>query len=200
MALLTACLHILSPAGLFLSAPYGESLFSLLSFMGSFLYIWSGQKLVGGSVFRSNTATLASAVVFSASCMVRSNGILNGILFLHDFVLQVMAVVVGSNSKPENLLSRLLRIGILGAGGVIIGLGIVVPQAIAWKDYCTEGNNRPWCSKTVPSVYLWVQDYYWYAYSYPDLIAHSLHLPGMWECSATGHYRTSHCSCWQLRC
>lgn len=162
MAFLTACLHILSPAGLFLSAPYSESLFSLLSFTGSFLYIWAGQKLAGGSVFRSNTATLASAVIFSASCTVRSNGLLNGVLFLHDFVLQIMAVVVGSSREPKNMLSRLLRIGVLGAGGLIIGLGIAAPQVIAWKDYCTEGNNRPWCSNTIPSIYLWVQDYYWY--------------------------------------
>lgn len=170
MALLTACLHIISPAGLFLSAPYGESLFSLLSFTASFLYIWSGQKLAGGSVFRSSTATLASAVIFSASCMVRSNGILSGLVFLHDFVLQTAAVVVGSNGEPKNLSLRLLRIGVLGAGGLIIGMGFAAPQVIAWKDYCTGGNNRPWCSDTIPSIYFWVQGHYWYAYSYPPPI------------------------------
>lgn len=74
-----------------------------------------------------------------------------------------MAVVVGSSREPKNMLSRLLRIGVLGTGGLIIGLGIAAPQVIAWKDYCTEGNNRPWCSNTIPSIYLWVQDYYWYA-------------------------------------
>lgn len=74
-----------------------------------------------------------------------------------------MAVVVGSSGEPKNMWSRLLRIGILGAGGLIIGMGIAAPQVIAWKDYCTEGNNRPWCSNTIPSIYLWVQDYYWYS-------------------------------------
>ncbi|KAL0640855.1 ER membrane glycoprotein subunit of the GPI transamidase complex-like protein [Maublancomyces gigas] len=161
MAFLTACLHIISPAGLFLSAPYSESLFSLLSFTGSFLYIWSGQKLAGGSVFQSNTATLASAVIFSASCMVRSNGLLNGIIFLYDFVLETTAAVVGSNREPKNIFPRLLRIGVLGTGGLIIGLGMVPPQVIAWNDFCTGGNNRPWCSRTIPSIYFWVQDYYW---------------------------------------
>lgn len=167
MALLTAYLHILSPAGLFLSAPYGESLFSLLSFAGSFLYIWSDQKLAGGRVLWSNTATLASAVVFSASCMVRSNGILNGVLFLHDFVLQIAAVAVRSNGEPKSMLLRFLRIGVLGSGGLIIGLGFAAPQVIAWKDYCTEGNSRPWCFDIVPSIYFWVQGHYWYVYSIP---------------------------------
>lgn len=165
MAFLTACLHILSPAGLFLSAPYSESLFSLLSFTGTFLYLWSGQKLDGGSIFRSNTVTLASAVIFSASCMVRSNGLLNGLLFLHDFVLQIAGMIIGAKREPKNLLMKLLRIGVLGAGGLVIGAGIAAPQVIAWRDYCTEGNNRPWCSKAIPSIYFWVQGHYWYANS-----------------------------------
>lgn len=171
MALLTAYLCILSPAGLFLSAPYSESLFSLLSFTGWFLYIWSDQKLAGGSVFWSNAATLASAVVFSASCMVRSNGILNGVLFLHDLVLQIAAVAFRSNGEPKSMLPRFLRIGVLGVGGLIIGLGFATPQVIAWKDYCTEGNDRPWCSNVIPSIYFWVQDHYWYVYSYPNLVS-----------------------------
>ncbi|KAH0607565.1 uncharacterized protein H6S33_002599 [Morchella sextelata] len=161
MAFITACLHVVSPAGLFLSAPYSESLFSLLSFTGSFLYLWSGRELEAGNIFQSNTAALASAIIFGLSCMVRSNGLLNGIFFLHDFILQIYGVITGANGKSNTLFSRLFRIGILGAGGLIIALGLVLPQAIAWKDYCTAGSNRPWCSNTFPSIYFYVQDYYW---------------------------------------
>ncbi len=37
LAFLAASLHIFSPAGLFLSAPYAESTFSLLSFVGFYI-------------------------------------------------------------------------------------------------------------------------------------------------------------------
>ncbi|KAI9745552.1 MAG: ER membrane glycoprotein subunit of the GPI transamidase complex-like protein [Claussenomyces sp. TS43310] len=38
LAFVTALLHIISPAGLFLSAPYGESTFALLSFVGYLVF------------------------------------------------------------------------------------------------------------------------------------------------------------------
>lgn len=41
LAFIAACLHIFSPAGLFLSAPYGESTYALLSFTGYFLFVQS---------------------------------------------------------------------------------------------------------------------------------------------------------------
>lgn len=170
MAFVTVCLHILSPAGLFLSAPYSESLFSLLSFTGTFLYLLSDKKLADGSLFWSNMATLGSAVIFSSAALVRSNGLLNGIPFLYDFVHQIV-VATRASGEPRKLFPRLVRIGMLGLGGLTIGVGVVIPQVIAWRDYCTEGSSRPWCSKTVPSIYLFVQGHYWYVYSHTPCVA-----------------------------
>ena len=44
VSFVSAALHVLSPAGLFLTAPYAESLFSLLSFVGCLLYVFSRER------------------------------------------------------------------------------------------------------------------------------------------------------------
>ncbi|KAA8910240.1 GPI mannosyltransferase 2 [Sphaerosporella brunnea] len=154
-AWLASAFHILSPAGLFLSAPYSESLFSFLSFTGSYLYQWSSVATRSGQHLSGNAVTLCSAIVFSVACTVRSNGLLNGLIFLLDFTSEV------NNLTKELTLRRLIRVFILGVGGLVLGAGVVLPQYIAWKEYCTEGSLRPWCTKLVPSIYSYVQDFYW---------------------------------------
>ncbi|KAI5859070.1 GPI mannosyltransferase 2 [Tricharina praecox] len=149
LAWVTSVLHILSPAGLFLSAPYSESLFSLLSFTGAYLYALSMKAVGSQQHMRGNSLTLCSAIVFAAASTVRSNGLLNGILFLFDFV-------------PALLSFDLVRVVVLGVGGVLVGAGVALPQYIAWGEYCISTPPlRPWCTKLVPSIYTYVQDVYW---------------------------------------
>lgn len=159
VAWLAAALHILSPAGLFLSAPYSESFFSFLSFSGTYLYglslkmIGSKQRLAG------NTLTLLSAIIFCGASTVRSNGLLNGILFLFDFASTLYSIL--RRERGTGLWSA-IRLVVLGMGGLLVGLGVVFPQYLAWQEFCVPDGGRPWCTKLVPSIYTWVQDFYWY--------------------------------------
>ncbi|KAL7276002.1 ER membrane glycoprotein subunit of the GPI transamidase complex-like protein [Rhizina undulata] len=157
-AFLVSCLHILSPAGLFLSAPYSESLFSFLAFTGNLLYVLAERKQRLGEAFGANLWILASAIIFSLACTVRSNGILNGLIFLHDFAMEFWYIF---KSKGDRLGRRVMRIFVLGIGGILIALGLAIPQIIAWKDFCGTSSERPWCLWFIPTVYTWNQNHYW---------------------------------------
>ncbi|KAF8254144.1 mannosyltransferase [Wilcoxina mikolae CBS 423.85] len=154
MAWLVSVLHILSPAGLFLSAPYSESLFSFLAFTGTYIFAWSLEAVKAEQHLWGNVLTLLSATVFSAACTVRSNGLLNGILFLFEFATALF-------SLHDLKIWSFVRVASLGIGGLVIGGGLVLPQYIAYQEFCTPDALRPWCLKLVPSIYTWVQDIYW---------------------------------------
>ncbi|KAF8540710.1 GPI mannosyltransferase 2 [Trichophaea hybrida] len=154
MAWLVSVLHILSPAGLFLSAPYSESLFSFLAFTGTYIFAWSLEAVRAEQHLWGNVLTLLSATVFSVACTVRSNGLLNGILFLFEFATALFNLY-------DLKIWSFIRVATLGIGGLVIGGGLVLPQYIAYQEFCTSDSLRPWCLKLVPSIYTWVQDIYW---------------------------------------
>ncbi|RJE25290.1 hypothetical protein PHISCL_02379 [Aspergillus sclerotialis] len=157
LAYVSAALHIISPAGAFLSAPYGESLFSFLNLSG--FYIYSSalyDDRIGKGSFR-NAKVLTSAVLFAAATMVRSNGILSGFLFAYDALMLAWRIM--SDGPSVKVLARL---GVTILGGCVVAVGMVWPQFVAYTTYCiTEGVSRPWCQWTIPSIYGWVQDHYW---------------------------------------
>ncbi|KAI5789086.1 GPI mannosyltransferase 2 [Geopyxis carbonaria] len=157
LAFLTSSLHILSPAGLFLSAPYSESLFSALNFIGSYLYILSLKKKYLEKQTLSCTLVILGAFTFALGCTVRSNGVLNGIIFLVDLIIELKTLLRRFN------ITCLCRILCLGIGGLIVAAGLVFPQIIAWRQFCTSMASHPgeWCEHGLPSVYFWVQDRYW---------------------------------------
>ncbi|RPA90682.1 mannosyltransferase [Choiromyces venosus 120613-1] len=143
---IAALLHIISPAGLFLSAPYSESLFALLTFVGLYCYV-RGYVVVAG------------AWMFAAT-MVRSNGLLNGAVFLFDFWRVGCGVLTGEG-RSWRAMGRLVGLGI---GGVLVGAGLVVPQWVAYGRYCLANEDvevRSWCNNTLPSIYFFVQERYW---------------------------------------
>ncbi|KAG0639341.1 hypothetical protein HOY80DRAFT_1074595 [Tuber brumale] len=147
LPLVAALLHVISPAGLFLSAPYSESLFALLSFLGLYCYV-RGYVVVSG------------AWMFLAT-MVRSNGLLNGVVFLLDFWRVGWRFVVEGEGGWRAVGSL---VG-LGVGGLLIGAGLALPQWLAYRRYCLAGLGagelRSWCNNTVPSIYFFVQERYW---------------------------------------
>ena len=156
LALLSAILHVLSPAGLFLSAPYSESLYSFLAFAGTYLYASSLAAIESKRHISGNLLTMLSSIVFSVACTVRSNGLLNGVMFLLDFGVATTSCL--REGKP----SSFVRFFVLGLSGLAVGLGLAAPQYLAWKEFCTNTSQlRPWCSRSFPSIYAWVQDYYW---------------------------------------
>ncbi|KAG0203878.1 hypothetical protein BGX28_003978 [Mortierella sp. GBA30] len=141
-AFLTAMLYILTPSGIFMSAIYTESLFAALSFTGM-LFAARGQYFL---------ATIA----WSISCMARSNGILYAGFILYDLIIRM------DLRRPIlHKIRTLLKAGFLC---VIIWAGFLAVQAYGYSLYCTNMSNlekRPWCDSAAPSIYTFVQDFYW---------------------------------------
>ena len=155
LAFWTAVLHILSPAGLFLSAPYGESHFSFLSFLGFLFYVRSRNRY-----HRSRDIHLiASGVCFALATTIRSNGLLNASVFLYD-------AVAALPSLPRILTNfdLLLHLGSVVVAGCLVAIGAALPQWIAFDEFCSSAKNiefRPWCNHIPPSIYTWAQSHYW---------------------------------------
>ncbi|KAM4063145.1 mannosyltransferase (PIG-V) domain-containing protein [Hirsutella rhossiliensis] len=157
LAVVASALHVISPAGLFLSAPYAESPFAALSFVGSLLFAL-GIKHKRDWAKRA-AAIVGAGVAFGLATAFRSNGLSNGLLFAVG-ALKCLVVFV---QKPS--LSRLLALVAPVVGGLCVAAGSVVPQALAWKRFCRDApaslEPRPWCSYRVPSIYTFVQSEYW---------------------------------------
>ena len=160
MPFIAAGLHVISPAGIFLSAPYSESLFSFLSFSGSCLYAESAMERPKGKFSLGSCKLLASGLVFGIATMVRSNGLLSGLIFAYDATWRLGTLYL--SAQP---FGKLLGVVPTLVAGSLIAVGFVVPQYVAWLEYCTDNSAaetlRPWCKKRVPSIYAWVQSHYW---------------------------------------
>jgi len=160
ISFIAGCLHIISPAGLFLSAPYAESSFAFLNFSG-LLLLQRGFGVSRQSDTTEDLCTVAAGIVFGLTSTFRSNGLLNGLLFLEE------AVRVALRLRHGVQLSSIRRLAAVGLGGVCVGVGFLTPQYLAYQDFCgammaTSGMPpRPWCGRALPSIYTFVQDYYW---------------------------------------
>ena len=152
-----ASLHIISPAGLFLSAPYAESSCALLSFLGCLAFAKSFSPS-GQTSYSRDLLLIVSGAAFGIATTFRSNGILNGLLLLEEALRTLFQLRYGLGIP---LLRRLIASGV---GGVCVALGLLVPQYIAYNKFCGASNTvepREWCGRTLPSIYTFVQDYYW---------------------------------------
>lgn len=157
LAFVASALHIISPAGLFLSAPYAESPFACLSFVGNLLFaLGIRNKRDQGKRF---ALIVGAGAVFGLATAFRSNGLSSGVLFAVGAANCFLAFARGPS------LSRLLTLTAPVIGGVCVAAGSVVPQFVAWRRYCGASLDglepRPWCSRTIPSIYTFVQDEYW---------------------------------------
>lgn len=157
VAVIAASLHVFSSAGLFLSAPYGESLFSGLNFLGVLIhagipYEMPLEKYGPSSLLR----LLLSGVCFGLATTVRSNGVFSGLIYFHHVYMLL-------HSKVN--VRTIVTIAVLGLSAVAILAGMLFPQYLAYQEFCvgpSVGDVRPWCSRSLPSVYTWVQEHYWY--------------------------------------
>ncbi|RAL17107.1 DUF409 domain protein [Aspergillus homomorphus CBS 101889] len=161
IALLAACLHVLSPAGAFLSAPTAESAHVFLSFCGSLFFVQSFSPSDASSFssgLLQDALLVPAGILHGLATTCRSNGLLNGILFFEEAVRLLFSLSLGvSHAK----LRRLLAVGV---AGICTGLGFILPQYIAYQKFCTLPANqepRVWCRRTIPSIYSFVQDHYW---------------------------------------
>jgi len=164
LGLITALLHVISPAGLFLSAPFAESSCALLGFLGCLLFTKS-LSINGQTTLRQDLLVLLSGISFGIATTFRSNGILSGLLLLEE----AFRVLVGVRDTFQ--FSTVRRLISTGLGGVFVSVGFLLPQYIAYKEYCMDAENpivRPWCTKSLPSIYTFVQDHYWYVNTAPS--------------------------------
>jgi phosphatidylinositol glycan class V len=154
-AFIAASLQIISPAGLFLSAPYAESSCACLSFAG-ILFFSKSLESRSQSAFSQNVFLLISGLLFGIATTFRSNAILNGVMLLEEAFRLLLGLLDGID------VSRILRLIVTGVAGLSVGAGFVLPQYIAYSEYCgIDVQARPWCSGTLPSIYTFVQDHYW---------------------------------------
>ena len=157
---LAASLHIISPAGIFLSAPYAESSFSFLNFTGFYLYAKAMLKHAEGKQNQRDLLTLFSGFVFGIATTFRGNGLFSGLLFVWD-ALACGTRILRSTDPASNFRS-LINVSMSGFSMACIA---ILPQYLAYTEYCVresaDSNTRPWCSKWPPSIYAWVQGEYW---------------------------------------
>lgn len=157
LAFVTAALHIISPAGMFLAAPYSESLFAFLNFSGMLCYVNATQA--SQSRFASFNILLAG-VMFGAAATIRGNGLLSGLLLFLDFITITWHCLSTRDIRPSDLK---LLLGFVLSGSTL-AIGFAIPQIVAYGDYCFGvplDERRSWCSHFPPSIYSWVQSHYW---------------------------------------
>lgn len=162
ISVISAVLHIISPAGAFLSAPYGESLFAFLNYSGYFAYLAGIKDHITHRPLWRDCKLILAGFTFAVATTIRSNGILGGILFAFD-ACQVLLEICSCGFSW----SRLRYLSVIGIGGSIVALGIIGPQYIAYQQFCVTSTSPtpPWCRKVIPSIYAWVQSHYWYSAS-----------------------------------
>ena len=161
LAFTTACLFILSPAGLFLSAPFGEATFALFNFLGLLCYAHAIDNRFStfADAYQLDACwTVGAGVCFGLASMIRSNGLLSGIILAWDALLMLPRLPSVLRTRDTEQLTRFISTVI---AGTIIAIAFATPQAIAYAEYCTDGETRPWCTHLPPSIYSFVQDHYW---------------------------------------
>lgn len=159
LAFNTAVLHIISPGGVFLSAPYSESLFSFLSMSGFLSFVYALRHFENQQPLTGSGHMVRAGFRFCAATMIRSNGILAGIPLLIEATTSGIGILTQGFTKV-----RVAYLTSLVAAGLLVGVGLVIPQFLAYQEYCDGrevDNRRPWCNKTVPSIFTWVQSHYW---------------------------------------
>ncbi|KAJ4295336.1 ER membrane glycoprotein subunit of the GPI transamidase complex-like protein [Kalmusia sp. IMI 367209] len=158
---IASVLHIVSPAGVFLSSAYAESLFAALNFLGMLQYTQARvpDRPYKRQTIREDALILSAGVLFLLATWVRSNGLLSGLLFVFDVIGCVPSLMKMQLSRND-----IRRLAITCISGALLGLGSLLPQYVAFREYCTAESSsgaRPWCYKTIPSIYTWVQSNYW---------------------------------------
>lgn len=160
MAVVAASLHIISPAGMFLSAPYAESSFSFLNFFGFYCY---AQTLKGNSNIagiRADILVVVSGLAFGVATTFRRNGLLSGLILVYDAIISTTVVL-----RYRNVKSSIRRLFVTCISGTLMACIAAIPQYLAYNEYCSgwdiNERARPWCSGWIPSIYEWVQQEYW---------------------------------------
>ncbi|EMD68000.1 hypothetical protein GGP41_001574 [Bipolaris sorokiniana] len=155
-----AILHVLTPASLFMCAPYAEAVFSLLNFTGMLLYAQS-RAIARSTTFsiQEDIQKVGAGLFFAAATLMRSNGLLSGTILLYDVVRYLFAL-----TSTQRSIHDVRRILVTCISGGLIAIAFIGPQYLAYAEFCNGESGagiRPWCEKRLPSIYSWVQSHYW---------------------------------------
>lgn len=157
---IASVLHVLTPASLFLSAPYAEALFSLLNMTGMLHYAQSRITAQGHPPStREDVYKLSSGLLFFCATLIRSNGLLSGSVFLYD-VARYLPHLVSMQLNMHDM----RRILVTCVAGGLVALGFILPQYLGYAEFCHQrpsSSNPAWCKESVPNIYSWVQSRYW---------------------------------------
>lgn len=160
LACVAASLHIISPGGLFLSAPNAESTFSMFNMCGFWLYAMAYQRRSLPDMAAYISFTVAAGISFGIACIMRGNGLLSGIPFLLDAIIFSWQLV--RNADMTHLREVLPRLAATVFAGLCVAGGLLLPQVLAYQEYCTNRTVRtPWCENTLPLIFSYVQSHYW---------------------------------------
>lgn len=136
---------ILSPASIHHCMAYTEALFTAASWLGLYCLYCRGS---------SSTAALA----FAVSSATRSNGLLNVGFLLHEHGRRLL------KAWPHSKTAALWQAVQAAAFSAIAAAPYFAYMLFGYRQFCTgvyAEQQRPWCSKALPSAYGYVQDVYW---------------------------------------
>ena len=140
IAITTCILHSFTPAGVFLSSGYTESLFAFLSFSGMALF--------------HEDYRLFPALLWSLAGTIRSNAL----LWTGFFAWDALNTLTSWNTR--SITRTLGRLVYLGVYVIVSVVGFAWWQYSAWEQYCTS-TPQQWCLNKLPLIYSYVQSHYW---------------------------------------
>jgi len=166
VAFIASILHVLSPAGVFLLAPYSEAPFAFLNFLASYFYARGIlERSRESNRIWSDLCILASGLLFGVATMVRSNGLFAGMIFASDAAICILSTIftVKPAAFSDSKLLPSLWSTILA--GLMVGTGFAIPQITAYRKFCMNGSatseHPPWCTSMPPSISTYIQSRYW---------------------------------------
>ena len=155
-----ALLFIISPASIFFSAFYTESLFCFFTFLG-YYFLYKDEP------FTYKNLSLAT-LFFCLSGFIRSNGnfyiLLIGYRLLHRLIESALKSDFSLNKKVFEGF-KIIAIGIVIL--ILMNIPYVVVMRMPWKTYCKDfieypGAEKPsFCNSMIPNAYTYIQDKFW---------------------------------------
>lgn len=146
MARAAQVVFVISPAGIFLTAPYAELAAALCSF--ACLYLRESGTLQGvGSLY------VASGIFAALAYGMRANCLLLGGVYLWDVAWpRTAGVLVGPGLTARRIWAL--------AAGCILGASFVASNVANYVSVCSLGRGE-WCDQVVPSLFAYAQSHYW---------------------------------------
>lgn len=142
---------VLSPAGVFLTAPYAELAAALCSF--GCLHLRER-----GAAQMSRALYVASGAAAAAAYGCRANCLLLGGVYLFDLAGgETWWAVPAPMAAARRTVPRWWAV----AAGLVLAAALVVSNAVSYVAVCGAGDRGEWCDAAVPVLFAYAQAHYW---------------------------------------